>query len=51
MPITTRLFFDAKVNTEEEYTMGLQYFVKRSFSISTLYDSDYGFGAGVNLRY
>lgn len=51
MPITTRLFFDGRVNTDKEYTLGLRYFVTRSFSISTLYDSDYGAGAGISIRY
>ncbi|MES2267398.1 MAG: multicopper oxidase domain-containing protein [Bacteroidota bacterium] len=51
MPITTRLFFDGSVNTDKEYTMGLRYFLTRTFSVSTLYDSDYGAGAGISLRY
>jgi len=51
MPITTRLFFDGSVNTDKEYTVGLRYFLTRTFSISTLYDSDYGTGAGISLRY
>lgn len=51
MPITTRLFFDGSVNTDKEYTVGLRYFLTRTFSISTLYDSDYGAGAGISLRY
>lgn len=51
MPITTRMFFDGSINTDKEYTLGLRYFVTRSFAISTLYDSDYGAGAGISLRY
>ena len=51
MPITTRLFFDGRVNTDKEYTLGLRYFISRTFSISTLYDSDYGAGAGISIRY
>ena len=51
MPITTRLFFDGKVNTDKEYAVGLRYFISRTFSISTLYDSDYGAGAGISIRY
>lgn len=51
MPITTRLFFDGRVNTDKEYTVGLRYFISRTFSISTLYDSDYGAGAGISIRY
>ncbi|MDO8994871.1 MAG: copper oxidase, partial [Daejeonella sp.] len=51
MPITTRLFFDGRVNTDKEYTLGLRYFVTRTFSISTLHDSDYGTGAGISIRY
>jgi CopA family copper-resistance protein len=51
MPITTRLFFDGRVNTDKEYTVGLRYFLTRTFSISTLYDSDYGAGAGISIHY
>ncbi|MES2331092.1 MAG: multicopper oxidase domain-containing protein [Bacteroidota bacterium] len=51
MAITTRLFFDGRVNTDKEYTLGLRYFVSRTFSISALYDSDYGAGAGISIRY
>lgn len=51
MPITTRLFFDGRVNTDKEYTVGLRYFISRTLSISTLYDSDYGAGAGISIRY
>ncbi len=51
MPITTRLFFDGRVNTDKEYTLGLRYFISRTFSISTQYDSDYGAGAGISIRY
>ncbi|OSZ77144.1 hypothetical protein CAP36_12070 [Chitinophagaceae bacterium IBVUCB2] len=51
MPITTRLFFDGRVNTDKEYSVGLRYFISRTFSISTLYDSDYGAGAGISIRY
>jgi len=51
MPISTRLFFDGRVNTDKEYSLGLRYFFSRTFSISTLYDSDYGAGAGISIRY
>ncbi|PZR02463.1 MAG: copper oxidase, partial [Flavobacterium psychrophilum] len=51
MPITTRLFFDGRINTDKEYTVGLRYFVTRTFSISAQYDNDYGAGAGISIRY
>ncbi|HQS06627.1 MAG TPA: hypothetical protein PLT16_13455, partial [Daejeonella sp.] len=51
MAITTRLFFDGRVNTDKEYTLGLRYFVNRTFSISSLYDNGYGAGAGISIRY
>ena len=51
MPITTRLFFDGRVNTDKEYTVGLRYFLTRTFSINGLYDNDYGAGVGIGLRY
>ena len=51
MPITTRLFFDGKINTDKEYLVGLRYFISRTFSISSWYDSDYGLGGGISIRY
>lgn len=51
MPITTRLFFDGRVNTDKEYSVGLRYFITRTFSIGALYDSDYGSGAGMSIRH
>jgi len=51
MPITTRLFFDGKFNTDKEYTLGLRYFMTRVFSVSGLYNSDYGAGIGIAIHY
>ena len=51
MPITTRVFFDVRVNTDKEYSLGLHYFISRAFSVSTLYDSGYRAGAGTIVRY
>ena len=46
-----KIIFDGRVNTDKEYTLGLRYFISRTFSISTQYDSDYGAGAGISIRY
>ncbi|MFY0256343.1 multicopper oxidase domain-containing protein [Chitinophaga sp. 30R24] len=51
VPVTRRLRFNFKVNTDKEYMAGLRYIVTRNLGISTHYDSDMGFGAGITLSY
>jgi FtsP/CotA-like multicopper oxidase with cupredoxin domain len=48
---TSRLRFGFKVNTDREYMFGLRYIITKTFSISTQYDSDLKFGAGIALTY
>ena len=48
---TSRLRFGFMVNTDREYMFGLRYIVTKTFSISTQYDSDLKFGAGITLNY
>ncbi|WP_205942737.1 hypothetical protein [Pedobacter psychroterrae] len=38
-------------NTDKEYMAGLRYIMTKYFSLSTHYDSDMGYGGGINLTY
>ncbi len=51
IPLTRRLRGAFSVNTDKEYMLGLKYIVTRNASLSTHYDSDMGFGAGITLVY
>jgi len=49
--VTSRLRFTFMVNTDKEYMAGLRYILTKYIGLSTHYDSDMGFGAGVTLNY
>jgi FtsP/CotA-like multicopper oxidase with cupredoxin domain len=49
--VTNRLRLTFMVNTDKEYMAGLRYIITKYFGLSTHYDSDMGFGAGVTLNY
>ena len=51
IPVSKRLRMAFMVNTDKEYMAGLKYIVGKNMGITTLYDSDMGFGLGVNLNY
>lgn len=51
LPLSNNLFFDWRVNTDKEYTVNFRYMVAKSLSISTNYDSDYKWGAGLTWHY
>jgi len=51
IPVSQRLRFNLMVNTDKEYTAGLRYIATKYFSLSTHYDSDMGYGAGLTLTY
>lgn len=51
IPLTARLRAWGTVNSDLEYGAGLRYTLTRYFSISTHYDSDKGFGAGLTITY
>jgi FtsP/CotA-like multicopper oxidase with cupredoxin domain len=51
IPVSKRLRMSLMWNTDKEYMAGLRYIVKRNFGVTTHYDSDMGFGAGLNLNY
>jgi hypothetical protein len=51
IPVTNRLRFTFMANTDKEYMAGLRYILTKYIGLSTHYDSDMGFGAGVTLSY
>lgn len=51
IPISKRLRMGFMVNTDTEYMLEAKYILARNFSIRTHYDSDMGFGVGMNLNY
>ncbi len=51
IPLTARLRFNFKANTDKEYGLGLRYIISKWFALSTQYDSDRGVGAGMTLTY
>ena len=51
IPLTSRLRLNLMWNSDKEYMGGFRYIVNKWFGLSTHYDSDMGFGAGVTLNY
>lgn len=51
IPITKRIRAHLMINTDKEYMIGLQYVLTRFMGIRVHYDSDMGFGVGLNLNY
>ena len=51
IPVSKRLRMAFMVNTDKEYMAGFKYIVGKNMGITTHYDSDMGFGLGVNLNY
>jgi CopA family copper-resistance protein len=51
MPISKRLRLNFMVNTDKEYMLGGKYILTRNVSLSSHYDSDMGFGAGLTFNY
>ena len=49
--LTPRLRASFMVNSDREYSVGGKYILTKLFSVSTHYDSDMGWGAGVTLTY
>ncbi|HMK27501.1 MAG TPA: multicopper oxidase domain-containing protein [Chitinophagaceae bacterium] len=49
--ITPRLRFNWMINTDKEYMAGFRYVASKYFSLSTHYDSDMGWGAGITITY
>jgi len=51
IPVTSRLRLNFMVNTDKEYMVGARYIITKYFGISTHYDSDMGYGAGLTISY
>jgi CopA family copper-resistance protein len=51
IPLTSRLRLNFMANTDREYMGGFRYIVTKYFSLSTHYDSDMGYGAGLTVTY
>lgn len=51
IPLSNNFFFSARVNTDKEYTLDFRYMISKYLSISTNYDSDYKWGAGLTWHY
>jgi FtsP/CotA-like multicopper oxidase with cupredoxin domain len=51
IPISKRLRMNLMWNTDYEYMAGLRYIVKQNFGVTTHYDSDMGWGVGINFNY
>jgi hypothetical protein len=51
VPLSKRLRFNFMANTDKEYMAGFRYVVTKYVSLSTHYDSDMGFGAGITFTY
>ncbi|NAW50050.1 multicopper oxidase domain-containing protein [Elizabethkingia argentiflava] len=51
IPLSQRLRGNFMLNTDKEYRVGLSYFIQKYLQISSHYDSDMGWGAGVTFIY
>lgn len=51
VPVSNRLRFNFMVNTDKEYAAGFRYILRKWLALSTHYDSDMDWGAGVTLIY
>lgn len=51
IPLSPRLRASFMVNTDKEYSAGGRYILTKNFSLSTHYDSDMGWGAGITFTY
>jgi CopA family copper-resistance protein len=51
IPVTKRARMALMVNSDKEYMIGMRYILAKNIGIRAHYDSDMGFGIGVNLNY
>jgi len=51
IPLSNNFFFDFRANTDKEYNIAFRYMISKYLSISTNYDSDYKWGAGLTWHY
>jgi hypothetical protein len=51
IPISSRLRMNLLVNSDKEYMAGFRYIATKYLSLSTHYDSDMSWGAGITFTY
>lgn len=51
IPISPRIRGSFAVNSDKEFDFGLKYILQKWVSVSTNYDSEFGFGAGLTFLY
>ena len=51
IPISPRIRGNFSVNSDKEFDFGLKYILQKWVAVSTNYDSEYGFGAGLTFMY
>ena len=51
LPLSNNVFMDIRANTDREFTLGFRYMVSKYASLSTNYDNQYGWGAGLTFHY
>jgi CopA family copper-resistance protein len=51
LPLSNNVFLDIRGNTDREFTIGFRYMVSKYASLSTNYDNQYGWGAGLTFHY
>ena len=51
IPILKRLRAGFMINTDKEFMVDFRYIVNKNLGFRTHYDSDMGFGIGLNLNY
>ena len=51
LPLSNNVFMDISGNTDKEFTIGFRYMVSKYASLSTNYDNQYGWGAGLTFHY
>ncbi|WP_313502040.1 multicopper oxidase domain-containing protein [Kaistella carnis] len=51
IPISPRIRGSFAVNSDKEFDFGLKYILQKWVSVSTNYDSEFGFGAGLTFMY
>lgn len=51
IPVTKRARMALMINSDKEYMVGLRYILAKNIGLRAHYDSDMGFGVGMNLNY
>ncbi|OGX86488.1 multicopper oxidase domain-containing protein [Hymenobacter glacialis] len=51
LPLSNNVFMDISGNTDKEFSLGFRYMVGKYASLSTNYDNQYGWGAGLTFHY